>query len=83
MGMVNQSEDMQREISGIFLKAGVTQLISEKINASTDLSVRVCPLCYDVVLNEKKIASFNCPENALTVYLAMLADFRGDIYNGQ
>ena len=82
MGMVNQSEEMQREISRILLKAGATQLISEKINASTDLSVCVCPLCYDVVLNEKKIASFNCPENAVTVYRAMLADLKGEIYHG-
>lgn len=82
MGMVRESEDMQKEICEILLNAGYAQLISEKINAGTELSVRILLLSYDVVLGGKKILSMNHPENAITVYRAMLADFRGNIYIG-
>ena len=79
MGMVRESEDMQKEICEILLNAGYAQLISEKINAGTELSVRILPLSYD---GGKKILSMNHPETAITVYRAMLADFRGNIYIG-
>lgn len=82
MGMVRESEDMQGEINRILASAGYEQLISAQINATTDLSVCIRPLCYDVVLGGKNIVSCNCPENAVAIYRAMLADFKGEIYNG-
>lgn len=82
MGMVRESEDMQKEINRILTAAGYEQLISTQINASTDLSVHIRPLCYDVMLNGKHIVSCNCLENAITIYNAMCADFKGDVYNG-
>lgn len=82
MGMVRESEDMQKEINRILAAAGYEKLISTQINASTDLSVCVRPLCYDVVLGGKNIVSCNLPENAVAIYHAMRADFKGEIYNG-
>lgn len=83
MGMVRESEDMQREINEILINAGCPKLISTKISASTELSVCVRPLCYDVMLGGKHIVSCNCPENAVTVYNVMRADFKGDVYHGK
>lgn len=82
MGMVYELEEMKKEINDILLKAGYAQLLSTQINATTALSVCIRPLTYDVVLGEKNIVSCNCPENAVTIYKAMMADFKGDIYNG-
>lgn len=83
MGMVRESEDMQREINEILINAGCSKLISTQINASTELSVCARPLCYDVMLSGKAILSLNCPENAVIVYNVMRADFKGDIYHGK
>ncbi len=82
MGMVRQSEDMQREINEILEQAQKPPLISTKINAATDLSVYIRALCFDVMLNDKHIVSCNCPENAVTIYHAMQADFKGEVYHG-
>lgn len=82
MGMVRESEDMQREINRILTAAGYEQLISTQINATTDLSVCIRPLCYDVVFGGKNIVSCNCPENAITIYNAMRADFKGEVWHG-
>lgn len=82
MGMVYGSEEMRKEIYDMLTNAGHARLLSTQINATTALSVCVRPLTYDVVLGEKNIVSCNCPENAITIYMAMMADFKGDIYNG-
>lgn len=82
MGIVRESEDMQREINRILTAAGYEQLISTQINATTDLSVCIRPLCYDVVLGGKNIVSCNCPENAIIIYHAMCADFKGEVWHG-
>lgn len=82
MGMVRESEEMQREIDEMPTQAGNLQLLSTQINASTDLSVCVRPLCYDVVLGSKTIVSLNNQENAVVIYQAMRADFKGEVYNG-
>lgn len=82
MGMVRESEDMQKEVNEIVRALENPPLLSAKINAMTDLSVCVRPLCYDVLLSGKKILSLNCPENAVVIYYAMLADLKGEIYHG-
>lgn len=82
MGMVRDSEDMQREVNEMLEQAQKPPLISTQINATTELSVYIRPLCYDVMLNNKNIVSCNCPENAIAIYYAMRADFRGEVYNG-
>lgn len=94
MGMVREYEDMDKEYKDtgktgahagetdeLLEQAQKPPLLSTQINATTDLSVCIRPLCYDVVLGGKHIASFNCPENAITVYHAMRADFKGDVYH--
>lgn len=81
MGMVRELEDMQIEVNNM-LMAGSLQLLSTEINASTDLSVCVRPLCYDIVLGNKKVVSLNLPENAVAIYQAMRADFKGEVYHG-
>ncbi len=82
MGMVRESEDMQRELNEILEHAQKPPLLSTQINATTDLSVCIRPLCYDVVLGGKNIVSCNCPENAITIYHAMRADFKGEVWHG-
>lgn len=88
MGMVYQSEDMQKEademqkrIDDILEKVDY-RVMSTDINATTEMSVRIRPLSYDVVLGGKNIVSLNNVENAITIYHAMMADFKGDIYHG-
>lgn len=82
MGMVRESEDMQRELREVLAQAEKPPLLSTQVNATTDLSVCIRPLCYDVVLGGKHIVSCNCPENAVTVYNVMRADFKGEVYHG-
>ena len=82
MGMVRESEDMQRELREVLAQAEKPPLLSTQVNATTDLSVCIRPLCYDVVLGGKHIVSCNCPENAITIYNAMRADFKGEVYHG-
>lgn len=83
MGMVRESEDLQAEIQKMMTDAGILRLYSTQVNASTELSLCARPLSYDVVLGGRNIASFNCPENAVTVYHAMRADFNGEVYHGK
>lgn len=82
MGMVRESEDLQREIDKMLTDAGILQIYSTQVNASTELSLCARPLSYDVVLGGKNIVSCNCPENAVTIYHAMRADFKGEVYYG-
>ena len=82
MGMVRESEDMQWELREVLAQAEKPPLLSTQVNATTDLSVCIRPLCYDVVLGGKHIVSCNCPENAITIYHAMRADFKGEVYHG-
>lgn len=82
MGMIRESEEMQKEVDEMFANAEDYQILSTEINASTDLSVKVCPLCYDVVLGNEKVISLNNVENAIIIYHAMRADLKGDVYNG-
>lgn len=82
MGMVYESEDMQKEIDEMLTEAGNVQLFSTAVNSTTALSLCARPLTYDVVLGSKNIVSLNNLENAVTIYRAMMADFRGDIYHG-
>lgn len=82
MGKVSEYEDMQKEVEEMQKASENLQLLSTQINASTDLSVCVRPLCYDVVLGGKNIVSLNLPENAIAIYQAMRADYKGEVYNG-
>lgn len=82
MGMVREYEDMERETAEMLKTAQRPPLLSTQINAATDLSVCIRPLCYDVMLGGKHVVSLNCPENAITIYHAMRADFKGEIYHG-
>lgn len=82
MGMVREYEDMERETAEMLKTAENPPLLSTQVNATTDLSVYIRPLCYDVMLNEKHIVSCNCPENATTIYHAMRADFKGEVFHG-
>lgn len=81
MGMVREYEDLQKEVNEMTEGNGI-QLLSTDINKSTELSVCARPLCYDVVLGNKCIVSLNCPENAIVIYQALRADFKGEVYNG-
>lgn len=82
MGMVYESEEMQREIDDMLTETGNLQLFSTQVNATTALSVCARPLTYDIVLGGKNMVSLNNLENAVTTYRAMLADFRGNVYLG-
>lgn len=82
MGMVYESEDMQKEIDEMLTETGNVQLFSTLVNASTSLSLCARPLTYDVVLGGKNIVSLNNIENAVIIYRAMMADFKGDVYHG-
>lgn len=82
MGMVYESEEMQREIDDMLTETGNLQLCSTQVNATTALSVCARPLTYDIVLGGKNMVSLNNLENAVTIYRAMLADFRGNVYLG-
>lgn len=82
MGMVREQEDMEKEVCEMLSSMGDIQLLSTQVNASTELSVCARPLSYDIFLGGKHVLSFNCPENAITVYHAMRADFNGDIWHG-
>lgn len=82
MGMVYESEEMQREIDDMLTETGNLQLFSTQVNATTALSVCARPLTYDIVLGGKNMVSLNNLENAVTIYRAMLADFRGNVYLG-
>lgn len=82
MGMVYESEEMQREINDMLTETGSLQLFSTQVNATTALSVCARPLTYDVVLGGKNMVSLNNLENAVTIYNAMRADFKGEVYNG-
>lgn len=82
MGMVYESEEMQREIDDMLTETGNLQLFSAQVNATTALSVCARPLTYDIVLGGKNMVSLNNLENAVTIYRAMLADFRGNVYLG-
>lgn len=82
MGMIRESEEMQKEVDEMLAKAEDYQLLSTKIYANTDLTLKVCPLCYDVVLGSKNVVSLNKMENAITIYQAMRADFKGEVYHG-
>lgn len=82
MGMVYQSEEMQKEIDEMLTEAGNVQLCSTEVNATTTLSLCACPLTYDVVLGGRNIVSLNNVENAIIIYCAMMADFKGEIYHG-
>ena len=82
MGMVYESEEMQREIDDMLTETGNLQLFSTQVNATTALSVCARPLTYDIVLGGTNMVSLNNLENAVTIYRAMLADFRGNVYLG-
>lgn len=82
MGMVRESEDMLREVQRMYEEIENLKILSTQINASTDLSVCARPLCYDVILGGKIIVSANLPENAFTIYHAMRADYKGEVYHG-
>lgn len=82
MGMVYESEEMQKEIDEMLTEAGNVQLCSTEVNATTTLSLCACPLTYDVVLGGRNIVSLNNVENAIIIYCAMMADFKGEIYHG-
>lgn len=82
MGMVYQSEEMQKEIDEMLTETGNVQLLSTEINATTILSLCARPLTFDVVLGGRNIVSLNNVENAITIYHAMMADFKGKIYHG-
>lgn len=82
MGMVYESEEMQREIDDMLTETGNLQLFSTQVNATTALSVCARPLTYDIVLGGKNMVFLNNLENAVTIYRAMLADFRGNVYLG-
>lgn len=82
MGMDYESEEMQREIDDMLTETGNLQLFSTQVNATTALSVCARPLTYDIVLGGKNMVSLNNLENAVTIYRAMLADFRGNVYLG-
>lgn len=82
MGMVYQSEEMQKEIDEMLTETGNVQLFSTEVNATTALSLCARPLTFDVVLGGRNIVSLNEVENAITIYQAMRADFKGEIYHG-
>lgn len=58
------------------------KILSTQINASTDLSVYVRPHCCDVIFGGKTIVSVNNIVNAYTIYHALRADFKGEVYHG-
>lgn len=82
MGMIRESEEMQKEVAKMQKATENIQLLSTEINASTTLSVCARPLCYDVVLGSENVVSLNNLENANTIYQAMRADFKGEVYHG-
>lgn len=82
MGMVYQSEEMQKEIKEILKKVGKYKVLSTEINAQTELSLCILPLTFDVILGEKTIISLNHCENAIIIYRAIMADLKGEVYHG-
>lgn len=89
MGMVYQSDYMQAETEKMLeeaklnlKKAGACVILSTEINATTDLSLCVLPLKFDIELGGKTVLSLDKIENAYLIYNVLRADFKGEIYNG-
>lgn len=83
MGMVYQSEEMQEEVKEILKKAGACVVLSTEVNATTDLSLCVLPLKFDIELGGKTILSLDKVENAYIIYNVLRADLKGEVYHGQ
>lgn len=82
MGMVYQSEEMQREIIENLEKVGKYKVLSTEINATNELSLCILPLTFDVILGDETIVSLNHCENAIIIYRAIMADLKGEVFNG-